>query len=212
MEYFALVLDREGIPSSPAKVQAVFKVCEPENRTELQSFLGLVNYYRKFIPNMSILVNPLNQLLSKDTPWCWCKECKVSFQALKDTLAWSNLSVHYNPKLEVQLAVDASPVGLRAVISHITADGTERPIAYASRSLTKSERNYSIIEKEALAIIFGIRKFQQSLYGCRFTHLKDHQPLTLLFGSKKAIPAVAASRIQRWAIQLSAYQYDIKEP
>ena len=118
--------------------------------------------------------------------------------------------VHYNPKLEVQLAVDASPVGFGAVISHITADGTERPIACASRSLTKSDSNYSVIEKEALAIIFGIRKFQQFLYGRRFTLLTDQQPLTLLFGSKKAIPAVAASRIQRWTIQLSAYQYDIK--
>ena len=134
----------------------------------------------------------------------------MSFQALKDTLASSNVLVHYNPKLEVQLAVDASPVGLGAVITHITADGTERPIACASRSLTKSDSNYSVIEKEALAIIFGIRKFQQFLYGRRFMLLTDHQPLTLLFGSKKAIPAVAASRIQRWAIQLSAYQYDIK--
>ena len=78
---------------------------------------------------MSTLVSPLNQLLSKDTPWCWSKECQVSFQALKDSLASFNVLVHYNPKLEVQLAVDASPVGLRAVISHITANGTERPIA-----------------------------------------------------------------------------------
>ncbi|PFX21818.1 Uncharacterized protein K02A2.6 [Stylophora pistillata] len=156
VEYFAFVLNREAIHSSPAKVQAVLEVCEPENRTELQSFLVLV---------------------------------------------------HYNPKLEVQLAVDASPVGLGAVISHITANGTERPIAYASRSLTKSERNYSVIEKEALAIIFGISKFQQFLYGRRFTLLTDHQPITLLFGSKKAIPAVAALRIQRWAIQLSAFKY-----
>ena len=158
---------------------------------------------------MSTLVSPLNQLLSKVTPLCWSKECQVSFQALKGTLSSSNVLVHYNLRLEVQLAVDASQVCLGAVITQITADGTERPIAYASGSLTKSERNYSVIEKDALAVIFGIRKFQQFLYDRKFTLGTDDQPLALLFGSK-AIPAVAASRIQRWAIQLSAYQYGIK--
>ena len=112
--------------------------------------------------------------------------------------------------LEVQLATDASPHGLGAVISRITEDGEERQIAYASRSLTPAEKNYSVVEKEALAIIFEIRKFQQFLYGRRFTLLTDHQPLMLLFGPKKGIPPIAASRLQRWAIQLSAYQYDIK--
>ena len=210
IEYFAFVLDRHGIHPSPAKVQAFLDVRDPQNRSELQSFLGLVNNYSKFIPNMSTLVSPLNQLLSKDTPWCWSPECKGSFQALKDTLALSSVLAHYSPKLEAQLAVDASPVGLGALISHITEDGTERPIAYASRSLTKAERNYSVIEKEALAIIFGIRKFQQYLYGRKFTLLTDHQPLTLLFGPKRGIPPIEASRLQRWAIQLSAYQYEIR--
>ena len=88
-EYFAFVPDRHGIHPSPAKVQAILDVRDPQNRSELQSFLGLVNYYRKFIPNMSTLVSPLNQLLSKDTPWCWSPDCKGSFQALKDTLASS---------------------------------------------------------------------------------------------------------------------------
>ena len=120
VEYFAFVLDREGIHPSPAKAQAILEVHEPENRSELQSFLGLVNYYCKFIPYMSTLVSPLNQMLSKDTPCCWNPECKASFQTLKDTLAPTSVLAHYNPKLEVQLAVYASPVGLEAVISHIT--------------------------------------------------------------------------------------------
>ena len=96
--------------------------------------------------------------------------------------------IHYNLKLQVQLAVDASPVDLGAVISHLTEDGSERPIAYASRSLTKVEKNYSVFEKEGLAIILGIRKFQQFLYGRRFTLLTDHKPLTLLFDPKKGMP------------------------
>ena len=97
-----------------------------------------------------------------------------------------------------------------SVISHITEHGTDRPNAYASRSLTKAERNNSVIEKEALAIIFGIRKLQLCLYGRKFTLLTDHQPLTLLFGSKRGTAPIAASRLQRWVIQLSAYQYEIR--
>ena len=208
IEYFAFVLDRRGIHPSSAKAQEILEVRDPQNRRELQSFVDLVNYYRNFIANISTLVSPLNQLLSKDTPWCWSPECKDSFQALKDTIASSSELAHYSPKLEVQLAVDASPVGLRAVISHVTEDGIERPIAYASRSLTKAERNYSIIaiEKEAFAIIFGIRKFQQYLNSRKFTLLTDHQPLTLLFGPKRGIPPIA-SRLQRWVIQ-----YEIRYP
>ena len=109
IEYFAFVLDHNRIHPSPAKVQAILEVRDPQNRSELQSFPGRVNYYRKFIPNMSTLVSPLKQLLSKDTPWCWSPGCKDSFQALKDTLASSSMLAHYSPKLQVQLAVDASP-------------------------------------------------------------------------------------------------------
>ena len=118
--------------------------------------------------------------------------------------------VHYQPHKPVTLAVDASPYGLGAVISHEMDDSSDRPIAYASRTLTTAERNYSQLEKEALAIIFGIQKFHMYLYGRRFTLLTDNKPLSLILGPKKGIPVLAASRLQRWAIQLSAYQYDIK--
>ena len=136
IEYFAFIVDRHGIHPSPAKVKVIVEVQEPQNKTELQSFLRLVNYYRKFIPNMSTQASPLNKLLAKDSPWCWSQECAKSFQDLKETLRSSLVLAHYNHKLEVQLAVDASPFGLGAVISHISKEGEERPITYASPSLT----------------------------------------------------------------------------
>ena len=105
---------------------------------------------------------------------------------------------------------DASSVGLGAVISHIFPSGEERPIAFASRTLLSSECNYSQIEKEALAIIFGIRKFHQYLYAQKFTLVTDQQPLTTIFRPKRALPTLAAARIQRWAILLAAYNYEVK--
>ena len=86
-------------------------------------------------------------------------------------------------------------------------DGTDRPIAHASRTLSKSEQNYSQIEKEALSIVFGIKKFHLCLYGRNFTLLTDHKPLTTIFGR---VPAMAAARLQQWALLLSVYSYTIR--
>ncbi|CAC5381590.1 unnamed protein product [Mytilus coruscus] len=125
-------------------------------------------------------------------------------------LSSTKVLAHYDPNVNVELAVDASPYGLGCVISHKYENGEERPIAYASRTLTSAERNYLQIEREALAIIFGVTRFHQYLYGRKFTLVTDNKPLSLLLGPKTGIPMLAASRIQRWAIQLSGYQYDVK--
>ena len=115
---------------------------------------------------------------------------------------------HYNSKLPVGLACDASVVGVRAVF-HQFDDGTERPIAYSSKSLTPAE-NYSQIKREALSIIYGVKKFHQYLYGQKFLLLTDHKPLFTIFGERKGIPVMAASRRQRWAIILAVYSYTIQ--
>ena len=125
----------------------------PKNVTELKSFLGLINYYHKFLPNLSSVLHPLHVLLKKETPWGWSKECQSSFEKVKLLLASKNLLVHYDPKLPVRLATDASAYGVGAVLSHIMPDGTEKPIFFASKSLSKSQENYSQIDKEALAIV-----------------------------------------------------------
>ena len=119
VEYFAFVVDRYGIHPSPRKVQAIQEVPEPQSATELKSFLGLVNHYHKFIPDMSTLVHPLNRLLMFDAPWAWTETCQVAFKKLKELLLNSPLLAHYDPNKPVWLAVDASSFGLGAVLSHV---------------------------------------------------------------------------------------------
>ena len=118
--------------------------------------------------------------------------------------------MHYDPQKPIILACDISPYGIGAVLSHYMLDGSEKPVTFASQTLSQTERNYSQIEKEALAIIFAIKKFHQYLFGKRFILLTDHKPLLGLFSEKKGIPNMAAARMQRQAILLSAYDYTLK--
>ena len=123
-------------------------------------------------------------------------------------MEWNSL-VHYDPQKFFILSVDASPYGIGAVLSHLMENGSKRPVEFASRTLSSVERNYAKIEKEGLAIIFGIKRFQFYLYGRTFTLLTDHQPLTRIFGPKSSVPPLTAARLQRWAVLLSGYDFDI---
>ena len=174
------------------------------------SLAFLRNYYGKFNPNLAALLQPLNSLLRHDQRWKWSPECHKAFQQAKQEVSSSRVLVHYDPSLPITRAGDASAYGIGAVISHRMPDGSEHPIAFASRTLSKSECNYAKLEKEALSLIFGVKKFHQYLYGRKFTLITDHKPLTTILGPKKGIPSLAAARLQRWAILLSAYNYDIE--
>ena len=210
VEYLGHRIDAQGIHTLPSKLEAIQKAPQPENVTQLRSFLGLLNYYGKFIVNLSTLIHPLNDLLKVKTPWNWSPECATAFQEAKQAISSATVLAHYDPTLPIVLAGDASAYGIGAVISHVYPDGSEHPIAFASRTLTKSESNYAQLEKEALSLNFGIKRFHQYLYGRPFTLLTDHKPLLKILGPKTGIPSLAAARMQRWALLLSAYSYNIK--
>ena len=118
--------------------------------------------------------------------------------------------VHYDPSLPVILENDASQYGIGAVILHCFPNGDEQPIAYASRSINSSERNYSQIEKEGLANIFGVTKYYMYLFGRKFTLRTDHEPLPKISAPDSATPVLAAARLQRWSLLLSSYHYEIE--
>ena len=210
VEYLGHLIDANGLHATDSKLKAIRDAPQPKNVQELRAFLGLLNYYGRFIPNRATLTKPLTRLLYKDTPWRWTQECMESFQKVKDVLVSSNCVTHYNPSFPLRLAADASAYGLGAVLSHVMEDGQEQPIAFASRSLSKSEQNYAQVEKEALALIFGVKKFHLYLWGRTFTLVTDHKPLTSILGPKQGTPPLAAARLQRWSLILAAYDYKIE--
>ena len=130
--------------------------------------------------------------------------------AAKKLLTNSPVLVHYDHALLVRMAADASAYGIGAVISHVFSNSEEKPIAFSSRKLSPAEVNYAQIEKEALGLNFGIQCFHQYLYGSKFTMATDRKPLMAILGPKHGVSALAAARLQRWAVQLSAYSYDIE--
>lgn len=209
ISYLGHVISTNGVHTCPNKIKAIRDTPAPSNVSELRSFIGMIMYYSKFIQNVSTILAPLYELLKVGSSFKWDERCQNAFEVVKGKLTSSEVLVHYDGKAPVVLTADASSVGVGAVLSQLTADG-ERPVAYASRALSPAERHYSQIDREALAITYGIRKFHQFLYGRKFTLRTDHKPLTYIFGDKVGIPVMAASRLQRWAVLLSGYSYDIQ--
>ena len=210
VEFLGYVINAEGVHTSSKKVKAITEARAPQNVSELRAFLGLVNYYGKFVPNLASLLHPLYSLLHSGVQWKWSKECQQAFEEAKEKLVSAPVLTHYDINLPIRMAGDASQYGVGAVISHTMPDGSERPIAFASRTLSSSEKRYAQVEKEALSLVFGIKKFHQFLYGRHFTLVTDHKPLTAILGPKNGVPSLAAARMQRWALLLSGYSYDIQ--
>ena len=209
VNYLGHRIDAEGLHPLSEKVRAIQEAPAPRSVSELKSYLGLLSYYGKFLPNLSSILAPLHNLLKASVKWQWSHREQKAFDKSKELLLSSQVLVHFDPDKEVILACDASPYGLGAVLSHRMPNGAERPVAFASRTLSTAEQKYSQLEKEGLACVFGVKKFHTYLYGRPFSLLTDHKPLLGLFSERKSVPAQASARIQRWALTLSMYDYTL---
>ena len=177
IEYLGHIIDAEGLHLTEEKVKAIREAPKPKNVRELRSFLGILNYYGRFLCNLSTNLVPLHDLLCKGVTWIWKRKHDEAFNTAKNTLQSDSVLVHYDPDKPLVLTCDASPYGIGAVLSHTIEDGTDRPVAYASRTLTTAEKRYSQLERERLAVVFGTKKFHNYLYGRPFEIQSDHKPL-----------------------------------
>ena len=142
--------------------------------------------------------------------WVWSREHEEVFTKLKQQLTSNDTLVHYDPGLPLILTTNAREVRLGVVLSHQFPDGQKRPLTFASRVLSAAESRYSVIERETLAITFGVQKFQQCLLGRHFVLRTDHIPLEVIYGEHQALPKVAANRISRWQVTLGTYDYEVQ--
>ncbi|XP_037560807.1 uncharacterized protein K02A2.6-like [Dermacentor silvarum] len=209
VQYLGHVVTATGFQPNPEKVEAVLNAPRAKDVKALQSYLGLVNFYRRFLPGLSSVLHPLNELLVAKVPWEWREDHESAFQRSKELLVSAAVLAHYDPKKPVVLVCDASPYGVGAVLAHREDSGAERPIAFASRSLAPAERNYSHLDKEALALMFGVTKFRQYLWGREFAAITDHKALPGLLAPDKRVPEMCSPRIMRWALMLGAYNYKL---
>ena len=210
VEFLGFRVSGDGISPLESKVDAIKKAPLPKNKKELQAFLGLINFYNMFLKDKAAIAEPLHRLLDKNVQFNWTNEHTVVVEELKNLISSDQCLTHYDLNLPLFLSSDCSSYGLGSVLSHQMKDGTERPIAYFSRTLSKAERNYSQIDREATALIAGVRKFHTYLYGRKCTLITDHKPLLAILGENKQCPSSISPQMLRRRNFLSAYDYKLE--
>ena len=204
VSFLGHVISASGVEVQPEKTEVVRNWAVPRNLSELRSFLGLASYYRRFIEGFSVVAAPLYQLLRKGVQFHWNEQQQIAFDELK--LRLSSSPVLASPRSEGTyiLDSDASDYGLGVVLSQMQ-DGVERVLAFASRSLSSPERNYSITRKELLAVIFGLKRFRQYLIGRKFIVRTDHSALQWLRRTPEPI-----AQAGRWLAIMEEFDFSVQ--
>ena len=203
-EYLGHIISQEGIEVSPDKIKAIVEWPPLETVTDVRSFLGTASYYRRFIKDFATIASPLHSLTNHGAEWSWTDEHQKSFEMLKAALSTTPVLKFPVPEAPYVLDTDASLTGIGAVLSQIV-DGVEMVVGYASRTLSKSERNYCVTRRELLAVVNFVKHFRPYLYGRHFTVRTDHSSLQWLLNFKEPEGQVA-----RWLESLSEYDFKVE--
>lgn len=201
VSFFGHLLTSEGVRPDPVKTAAITEMAPPNSIKQTHTFLGMVTYLSKFLPNLSSIAEPLRRLCRKDSTFLWSKAEQKCFDTIKGLVTSSPVLQYFDSSKAVTLQCDASGTGLGSVLLQ---DG--KPVAFASRTLTNTERNYAQIEKETLAILFGCMRFEQYIIGRLVTIQSDHKPLEIIFRNPLLL---APKRLQRMLLALQRYNIDL---
>ena len=205
LTFMGHVLSGKGIAPQQSKKEAVLRTKVPETPSDVRSFMGLVNFCARFVPDLATIAEPLRTLTRSKTEWEWTEKHQNAFDELKMRLASAETMAYYNRELETKIIVDASPIGLGAILVQKHGDHF-KPVYYASRTLTDVEKKYSQTEKEALAVVWGCERFNIYLAGKEFVLVTDHKPLECIYSAKSKPPA----RIERWLLRLQPYRFKVE--
>ena len=204
VKFLGHLVSGEGIQPDPSIAGKILSCKAPRDRIELESFLGLVNFFGRMIPNFAELVAPLHRLRRQGAPFAWNPQHQAAFDNILKRLAAPPVLQGYSLQHEATVTTDASE---NAIAGVLTQNG--KPVMYVSRALTSAERNYSNIEREGLAVVWSLLRMRQLLIGRKFTLVTDHKPLLAIYGGV-SLPKVSAARMVRWAIILQQFDFRIK--
>lgn len=203
LKYLGYVVNSSGLHVDPEKVSAILNIRPPKNVSEVRRILGITSWYRRFIPNFATIVAPITNLLRKHVKFVWSEECNLAFERVKEHLVSAPIISCPDFDKPFSIQTDASDFGLGAVLSQSHEDG-ERVVSFISRSLTSSERKYSVTEKECLAVLWAIERFRPYVEATHFTVITDHFALKWLHSLKDP-----SGRLARWSVRLQQYDFDV---